>query len=56
LSGKRTRRFVVLGKAGRFLAIPDRCTCQACKHTWLPQHYLLLSKVLGLDTPDGVVG
>jgi hypothetical protein len=18
------------------------CTCQACKHTWLPQHYLLL--------------
>jgi hypothetical protein len=27
------------------------CTCQACKHTRMPQHYLLPSKVLGLDAP-----
>ena len=32
------------------------CTCQACRHTWLPQHYLLLSKVLGFEAPEGVVG
>jgi hypothetical protein len=32
------------------------CTCQACKkHTWLPQHYLLLCRVLGFDTPEGVL-
>ena len=32
------------------------CTCQTCKHTWLPRHYLLLRRVLGFDTPEGVVG
>lgn len=31
------------------------CTCLACRHTWLPQHYLLLSRVLGFDAPEGVV-
>jgi hypothetical protein len=27
------------------------CTCQACRHTWLSRHYLLLCKVLGFDLP-----
>lgn len=31
------------------------CTCQACRHTWLPEHYLLLSRVLGFDAPEGVI-
>ncbi|MGV0719010.1 hypothetical protein ABQE93_26780 [Mycolicibacterium sp. XJ662] len=30
------------------------CTCQACKATWMPQHYLLLCKVLGFDAPKGI--
>lgn len=35
--------------------IPDEgCTCLACTHTWPPEHYLLLCKVLGFDTPEGV--
>lgn len=31
------------------------CTCQACRHTWLPQHYLLLCRVLGFEVPAGVI-
>lgn len=48
--------------AGELVRVPalhlvadQGCTCQACRHTWLPQHYLLLCKVLGFDTPEGVV-
>ena len=31
------------------------CTCQACKHTWGPELFLHLARVLGFDTPEGVL-
>jgi hypothetical protein len=31
------------------------CTCQACRYTWAPSHYLLLCKVLGFELPAGVL-
>jgi hypothetical protein len=31
------------------------CTCQACRHTWLPHHYLLLCTVLGFGPPAGIL-
>lgn len=34
----------------------EGCRCQACGATWLPEHYLLLCKVLGFDLPQGIVG
>ena len=30
-------------------------TCLACKHTWGPDLYLHLARVLGFDTPEGVL-
>lgn len=29
------------------------CTCAACKHTWTPDRYLFLCKVLGFNLPAG---
>ncbi|MDA2891262.1 hypothetical protein PDG61_10110 [Mycolicibacterium sp. BiH015] len=37
------------------LVADQGCTCRSCRHTWLPQHYLLLSRVLGFDAPKGVL-
>jgi hypothetical protein len=31
------------------------CTCQVCRHTWGPELYLHLARVLGFQTPDGVI-
>jgi len=31
------------------------CTCQVCRHTWGPELYLHLARVLGFETPAGVV-
>lgn len=32
------------------------CTCQACKAHWPPEKYLFLSRLLGRELPEGVVG
>ena len=34
----------------------DGCTCLACKTHWPPERYMLLAKIIGLDTPAGIVG
>lgn len=31
------------------------CTCQVCKHTWTPDLYMHLCRVLGFDMPTGVL-
>jgi hypothetical protein len=31
------------------------CTCQVCRHTWGPELYLHLARVLGFETPPGVL-
>ena len=31
------------------------CTCQVCRYTWGPQLYLHLARVLGFETPAGVI-
>ena len=31
------------------------CTCLACRHTWGPELYLHLARVLGFQTPAGVI-
>jgi hypothetical protein len=31
------------------------CTCLVCRHTWGPELYLHLARVLGFETPAGVV-
>lgn len=31
------------------------CTCQACRHTWGPELYLHLARVLGFESPPGVL-
>lgn len=34
---------------------PVGCECQGCGHTWGPERFLLLARVLGMETPDGVL-
>jgi hypothetical protein len=31
------------------------CTCLVCRHTWGPELYLHLARVLGFETPAGVI-
>ena len=31
------------------------CTCLVCRHTWGPELYLYLARVLGFQTPAGVI-
>jgi hypothetical protein len=31
------------------------CTCQACRYTWEPSHYIHLCRVLGFEMPKGVL-
>jgi hypothetical protein len=31
------------------------CTCLVCRHTWAPELYLHLARVLGFETPAGVI-
>lgn len=31
------------------------CTCQACHHTWAPEYYTHLARVLGCQLPQGVL-